>query len=869
MNGGVKAMIQQWKGWGLLVGVVGAIATLGQPLTAQASTETVDEWMSGRVDESEQPTLASTPLPIHPFTHPATTVEEWMTQIAQATVQITGVRLETTEAGLQVVLETAAGELAAPTTRSLGNALIVDIPNAVLALPEGNEFFQASPTEGIALVTATNLSGNTVQVAITGTDAAPTATVSAAAQGLTLSVVPGVGVADGPAEEAIQVVVTGDRDDGYNPSSATTATRTDTPLRDIPQSIQVIPQAVLQDQRALRLDDALRNTAGITASGERAGDTETFTIRGFESTTILRDGFRQGTFTGLQETANLERIEILRGPSSVLYGAAEPGGVINLVTEKPLSEPFYELEALAGSYGFVEPRIDFSGPLTEDGRVLYRLNALYRRSDGFRNFDQEFSRFFIAPVLSWQLSDRTNLTVDFEYLDNIQPYDRGLVALNGRVVDVPRDRIFHEPDDFIETDEFRTGYQFEHQLSDDWTLRNTFRYTHSDLFLRAVDLNGANRATLEVNRSFRNFNISEEAYDAQASVVGNVSTGSIEHELLAGVDFRRRYEDLDLRQAFAFNSPFAPPPISIFNPQYGYSGPPNEDVPVIFDGQTQTQQWGFYLQDLIELSDNLKLLLSGRYDIVDQTSFSDGSSTQQNQGAFSPRVGIVYQPIQPVSLYGSFSRSFSPSFAIAANGSILEPERGTQFEIGAKADLLGDRLTATLAFYNLTRSNVPVTDPNNSAFSVALGEQRSRGVEANITGEILPGWNVITSYAYTDAEVIEAFGGIPAGGRPANVPKHSASLWSTYEIQSGDLQGLGFGLGVFFVGDRFSDTANTIALDSYLRTDAALYYRRSNWDLALNVKNVFNVNYVRSGLGNSQLTPGDPFTVVGSVSVRF
>ncbi|WP_439566413.1 TonB-dependent siderophore receptor, partial [Gloeocapsopsis crepidinum] len=764
---------------------------------------------------------------------------------------------------LDIIVDAGGRPFPAATSSVLGNAIVIDIPDVTLTLPT-KEFQSVNPAEGIALITVTSQATG-IRMTITGSESPPTVDLTVA-QGLVVSVMPQI--ASEPLQEEIQIVVTGEQEGSrYFATDATTATRTETPLRDIPQSIQVIPQTVLEDQQVLRLDEAVRNTAGVIAGNQRAGDTETFTIRGFNNSAILRDGFRQFTFGGIQETANLEQIEILRGSASILYGAAEPGGVINLVTKQPLSEPFYEIEGLVGSYGLIEPRIDLSGPLTADGNLLYRLNALYRRADSFRDFDQEFERYFIAPTVSWQISDQTNLTVELEYLDNTQPYDRGLAVLNGEVVDVPYSRIFHEPDDFIQTDEFRMGYQLEHRFSDHWSIRHAFRYANTDLFLRAVDLDSVDAETEQINRSFRNFNIYEEAYDAQANVVGNFSTGSLEHELLAGIDFRRRYEDLDLKQAF--DPPLAPPAISIFNPEYGYSRPDAADVPVLFNGQTQIEQWGFYLQDLIAVTDNVKLLLGGRYDVVDQTSFSDDTADQQNQGAFSPRVGIVYQPIEPLSFYASFSQSFSPNFALAADGALLAPERGTQFEIGAKAELFDNRLIATLALYNLTKSNVAVSDPNNSSFSVALGEQRSRGVELNVIGEILAGWNAIASYSYIDAEITESFDDIPEGGRPPNVPQHSASLWTTYEIQSGDLQGLGFGLGLFFVGDRFSNEANTINLDRYLRTDAAIYYQRDNWNLALNFKNIFNVEYIRSGLGELQINPGEPFTVIGSVRVQF
>jgi iron complex outermembrane receptor protein len=673
-------------------------------------------------------------------------------------------------------------------------------------------------------------------------------------------------------QEEIELVVTAEQEEDYQVDRATTATRTDTPLRDIPQSIQVVPEQVIEDQRAIRLNEALRNVSGVTLGNTRGNDTETFSVRGFEDATILRDGIRQFTFGGLQETANLERVEVLKGPASILYGSAEPGGLINLVTKEPLSEPFFQVEAFVGNRDFIEPRLDISGPLNSDRTLLYRLNTLYRRSDSFRDFDQELERFFIAPVVTWLISDRTELTVELEYLDNILPYDRGIVAIGDEVADIPFDRIFHEPDDFIETEEFKAGYQFEHRFNDNWTLRNIFRYSNTDLFLRAAELGGVDEGRLVVTRSTRVFDIFEEAYDVQANLVGEFATGSVEHELLVGFDFRHSSQDLDLKQAFS--SPLAPPPISIFDPVFGFSLPDSEDVPQLFDGESQLEQWGFYLQDLISLTDNFKVLLSGRYDIADQeatirpTDFFDGSSPSQSDDAFSPRVGIVYQPTEQLSLYASFSRSFQPN-DITFGGNLPEPERGTQYEIGAKAEFLDGRLSATLALYDLTKTNVSVSDPDNPGFSIALGEQQNQGIELDIIGEILPVWNIIASYSHIDAEVTEGFFGIPEGGKPPNVAENTASFWTTYEIQRGNLQGLGFGFGLFFVGERFGDFDNSFEFDDYLRTDAAIFYRRNNWSAALNFKNLFDIDYIESGIGRAQIKPGEPFTVIGSISVQF
>jgi iron complex outermembrane receptor protein len=798
---------------------------------------------------------------------PSAQLERETSAIAQNAeiVEITEIELVRTEEGIEILLVTESGRLPVPVTETAGNTLIIEIPNAGLNLAGETSFESLDPIVGISAIEAVTLPEQTVRLEIIGTETAPMAETRSDEQGLQFKI-------SATEEEAIELIVTAEAQDNYFIPNASTATRTETPLRDIPQSIQVIPEEVIEDQRAIRLNEVLRNVSGVTAGNTRANDTETFTVRGFPDATILRDGIRQFTFGGLQETANLEQVEVLKGPASVVYGATEPGGVINVVTEKPLSEPFYEVEGIVGSYGFLEPRIDLSGPLNTEGTLLYRLNTLYREWDDFRNFDQDHERFFVAPVLAWSISDQTDLTLELEVLENTQPYDRGVVAVGEEVADIPFDRIFHEPDDFVEIDELRTGYRLEHEFNENWKFRNLFRYSNIDLFLRAAELDSVDEDLGVVNRSTRQFDIDEEAYDFQGNLVGEFNTGTVEHQLLLGFDFRRSSQDLDLKQAFA--PPLAPPPISLFNPVYGFSLPNSEEIPVLFDGQSQLEQWGFYLQDLVSFTDNFKLLLSGRYDIADQeaiirpTDFFDASSPTQSDDAFSPRLGVVYQPTEQVSLYASFSRSFQPN-DITFGGNLPEPERGTQYEIGAKTEFFDGRLSATLALYDLTKTNVSVADPNNPGFSIALGEQQNQGIELDIVGEILPGWNIIASYSHIDAEVTEGFSGIPAGGRPANVAENTASFWTTYEIGQGNLQGLGFGIGWFFVGERFGDFGNTFTLDDYVRTDATIFYRQDNWNAALNFKNLFDIDYIESSIGRVQINPGEPFTVMGSFSVEF
>ncbi|NEQ20894.1 MAG: TonB-dependent siderophore receptor [Microcoleus sp. SIO2G3] len=808
----------------------------------------------------------------------ATTVDEWLTQIAQAEiVEITNIQLEETADGFMLRLE-SIGELVASEPLITGNAAIANIPNAVLRLPDGDEFFASNPTEGIALINVTNLPNNQVQIAITGTDAPPLVNISTEPTGFIISATPGDPTAQTPDDDSIQIVVTGEQDDDYFVPNATTATRTETPVLEIPGAIQVVPREVIEDQQATELRDVLRNLSGVTPSGSNANSATEFTIRGFQNAPILRDGFRQSPFNrGTPQLADLERVEVLRGPASILYGAVEPGGVINLVSKQPLFEPFYEAQLQVGNREFFRPRIDISGPLTADRDLRYRLNLAYESSEPFQDFEQGFEEFLAAPVIAWSPSEQTDLTLRLQYFENQAPTDNGLVAFGDSVVDVPFDTITSSPDDpGIQESNLVVGYDFEHRFSENWRLRNAFRFSdfESDLKLRNPFF--IDETTGILGRVPVRLVVDTQIYSLQTNIIGEFATGSIDHTLLFGVDLDRT-EDVQFAQAGSFDSPF---PLNIFDPDY--DADPDfdfEELPFLSNfgfAETQIDRLGIYLQDQINLLDNLILVAGLRYDTIEQTTaplldFDEtGPEITQNDDAVTPRVGIVYQPIPNVSLYGSYSQSFTPSLSTTASGDPLEPERGEGFEVGVKSELLDGDLLATLAYFNITRRNVATADPNNPFGSVATGKQRSQGIELDATGEILPGWKIFASYAYINAEVAED-NTIPEGNRLFNVPEHSVSLWTTYEIQQGSFQGLGFGLGLNYVGERQGDLANSFQVDDYLLTNAAIFYRRNNWRFALNVENLFDIDYIEAtdDLRRAGIEPGDPFTIIGSVSVQF
>jgi iron complex outermembrane recepter protein len=501
--------------------------------------------------------------------------------------------------------------------------------------------------------------------------------------------------------------------------------------------------------------------------------------------------------------------------------------------------------------------------------LRYRLNAAYERSDGFRDYKQDTERFFIAPSLEWKISKNTSILFEMEYLSDVRPYDDGLVAIGRGVADVPRDRRFQNDNSIIENRNIRLGYQLEHRFNDNWKLRNGFSYTaNKSLDFRLTNWFIEDSGTLD--RRWRSNDDYFESYELQANIEGKFTTGKIKHQILFGFDYGSSWTAGTQRRL--------PGDPSFFNNIFERDLPnvPRPDLSdmtnLARDGFRQTQTIGIYLQDQIKPLDNLILLLGGRVDIVDQDSGSFGDTSQQKDAAFSPRLGLVYQPTKEISLYASYSRSFSPNiFGIARDGSFLKPEQGTQYEVGVRGEFFENRLAVNFAAYHLTKTNVATVDPQDQNFSIAAGKVRSQGLELDVVGRILPGWNIIASAGLNDTEITESSDEfLPVGKRLSNVPYTTASLWTTYEVQAGKLRGLGFGVGLFHVGERQGDTADTFRVPGYLRTDAALFYRRTNWRLGVNVQNLFNINYVESAAGfREAMYPGEPLTVIGSVTVNF
>jgi iron complex outermembrane recepter protein len=793
----------------------------------------------------------------------------------QTLTRVTGVEVKQTAKGLELILKTAAGsEKLVPLSLSEGNDLVIDILDATLAFSIRNGVTEINPAPGIRSVALTKVDDSSIRLTITGEKQAPSAEVVPGRDNLVLSVTPEGTTAEQEPDEEIEVIATGQaEDDDYNVDEADTATRTDTPIQDVPQSIQVIPQQVIEDQQANNITEALRNAPGAVPVNPPRSQFNIPNIRGLSGSAtndiFRRNGLRDGSGTSnTGDTANVERIEVLKGPASVLYGQGSPGGVVNIVTKQPLSNPFYAVEGSISNYNFYRGAFDVSGPLDEQKNVLYRLNFSAESAGSFVDF-YDRDRYLVNPVIAWQIGDNTELTFEYEYRNVQLPNDFGLPAV-GTILDnpngdIPVERFIGEPDieERRDIQSHRFGYNLEHRFSENWRIRNAFDAvlrTENSITISPSEL-GEDERTLERDYfdSRNGFDINTFTLDTYT--VGKFTTGIIEHELVAGIELSRD------ETIFADNFGGSIDPIDLFDPQYGLGtlGEPE----FFFDQEEIKDGLGIYLQDQITLSDKFIVLLGGRFDILSTKAedfVEDTVDFQQNEG-FSPRVGLVYKPIEDISLYASYSRSLTQSVGTAFDGGIFEPERGTQYEIGVKGDI-SDLVSATLALYDLTRTNVTTEDPDDPNFEIQTGEQNSQGIELSVAGEISPGWNVTAGYAYTDAVITED-NLFEEGNRLNNSPENAVSLWTTYKLQKGSLEGLGFGAGIFFVGERQGDLDNSFQLPSYTRTDAAIFYERGKIKTAINFRNLFDIDYFETAEDDLRVYPGDPFTVVGSVSFEF
>ncbi|WP_432723515.1 TonB-dependent siderophore receptor [Jeongeupia wiesaeckerbachi] len=631
---------------------------------------------------------------------------------------------------------------------------------------------------------------------------------------------------------------------GYVAKRSRTGSKTDSPLVEIPQSVTVITKEQLQDQAVSGIDQSLRYSAGVVG-GAYGSDARSdwMLVRGFTPAFFL-DGMTlpNGGWTSQTrvEPYGLERVEVLKGPSSVLYGQLPPGGMVNMVSKRPTDAPMGEVGVEFGSFNHKQATVDLSGPLNNEGTWLYRLTAL--ASDGDTNIDHgEDKRYFFAPSLTWKPDADTSLTFLARYQKSESGNPGGFLPAQGTVLANPNGTISPSFDpgepgyDRYDKEMKSIGYEFAHVVNDTWTVRQNLRFAETEVLHDMVGANGLQADLSTLNRYVYTPHDNTRMFSVDNQAEARFNTGALQHVVLAGLDYRKAND----RATSGYG---AAPAIDVFNPQYG------ADIvtPANSSDVTQKQsQLGLYLQDQMKL-DRWVLTLSGRQDWVDTDVHDNlsGKNSTQNDQAFTGRAGLNYVFDSGFAPYLSYSTSFQPTLERSFAGESFKPTTGEQYEAGIKYQPTGTNHLITAAVYDTTQENALTVDPDHAFYSVQQGEIRVRGFEFESKFNIRPGFNVMASYTYSDSEVTKSNDPLALGKQVALLPKHQASLWGDYTLQGGALHGVGFGAGVRYVGSSYGDAANQWQSDAYTLIDLSVHYDIKDWRLQLFVSNLTDKEYV-------------------------
>jgi iron complex outermembrane receptor protein len=653
----------------------------------------------------------------------------------------------------------------------------------------------------------------------------------------------------------------------YTTTNIHSATWTGVPIDKTPVTAQVIPRQVIEDQASDRIKDVVRNVAGVSQvkTEGRGIQFEEYNIRGFSQRAMLA-GFTLYAMPVIN-LAGVEQVEVLKGPSSSLYGAIEPGGMVNIIPKLPQFESRTTIYGEIGSYNHYRSGIDSTGPI--DSNTAYRVVCDYENSDSYRNYLNK-EAFFCAPSLTWIMPDQTRITAWMWYQHLDRPVDNGITFdSTGHPIGKASQNFASSSDNSQSIDDITSCLQLEHPVNNDFTVYLRYLYHYFDGQYDAIRLQSktANKLTPYYdNSSFHN-----DEHDILDYAVWRFDLGPTEHHLLFGTEVSASdYHYYKLTDNTL--SPF-----SIYNPVYP-TGPYHPTAGSI-DQITLTKVAAGYVQDQVDLlDDKMHLLAGGRSDYVDRFNRStDNSRYSAYDMGYSGRGGAMYDLTEWMSPYTTISRSFNPTTGATVTGDMVDPTTGVQYEGGTKFKFFQKKLQITTAAFQTTKDDVAVKDEVNSTSTKTYymngGKMRSEGAEVSALGQITKEWQVVGSYAYTDTRVIQS-SSLPVGASLVNVPLNSGSLWLKYTLQDGPLNGLGAGVGCFAEGESEGDNNNTFELPGYVRWDTGVWYSRKVYrncmfKIQCNVLNVFDKEYYESSSGTASVQPGTPRYFVTRASLTF
>jgi iron complex outermembrane recepter protein len=691
--------------------------------------------------------------------------------------------------------------------------------------------------------------------------------------------------------------------EGYVVTNSAAATKTDTPIKETPAAIIVIPRQVIQDQQITQLTDALENVSGVRSNNNEI-EGYNFKIRGFQSLVIFRNGLALGdTGSATFDTANIERIEVLKGPASILYGRIEPGGLINFVTKQPLDRERFVLQQQFGSYDHYRTEWDLNAPVKEMPGLAYRVTGSYQNNRSFRPF-QGGERLLVAPVVSYKPSAWTEFTLDTQFLGLKAQSDAGIPAsgpFGPLPAAIPLSRSFQEPNDPRDpAANYNINYSFRQNLDENWKFTNKFLYSESWISKNNIINAGVEADGITYDRITNSQDHHARAISTNLNLEGKFTTLGAKHDFLFGLDYLNSYYDYYLGLGSTVY------PINLYSPLYGtVPSAAYWDAAIgstaKFHNSVLTRQKGLYAQDHVTVFDRLHVLMGARYDVAgvvagqsasfggDYSASKEASITdrlrarERNDTGWSPRAGLVFDFTPELSGYASYSRSFGVNNGLSAAGETFPAQKALQWETGLKVQAFTG-LTATLAIFQITKSNILIQDFTSVGAQKIGGLQRSRGVELDVIGRLTDRLSLVANYAYIDAKVIadnprdplNPFGSGLYGNHLDNVPHHSGKIFATYDFGENGL-GWRLGGGVTASTHAWADVWNTVLQPGWARLDAMASYTTllegHKITAQLNLHNMNNARYYEGADNFFQPGPvppppllaAKPFTAVGTI----
>ena len=702
-----------------------------------------------------------------------------------------------------------------------------------------------------------------------------------------------------------EVVVT-----AKNNPSKSSVNRAGIKEKDLPQAVQVIGTEIIQQQQSVRLSDVVKNANGVYVGSARGGAQESFWSRGYDmsANNMFKNGFRFNSGS-IPEVSSLEKVEILKGSAALLYGNVAPGGIMNMVTKTPNFKTGGEFTMQAGSYNFYKPSADVYGAFNNS--IAYRFNGSYENSESFRDYVTK-ERYYVNPSLLFKVSDKTEITLQADYLSDDWTPDFGTGSIGKEIADVPRNAYLGAKWSNGNTKQATASILVNHEFNKNWKLHfnSSFQdYDRESIGTERIQPNTDGSG--DWNRPYGRNKAVEQILANQISLQGNFKTGKIKHQLFTGIDTEISYADA---YTFRFFNPAVLDgngdpvtvttygnPVNIFDPALydaTYDGPimPSEVTRIV---KTETTRLGVYAQDLISFSDKFKALLGIRYsyqeakpETHDKVNNTITEEKIRNDRAFSPKVGLIYQPTKSITLFSSYSNSFTPNTGIDINNEALEPSIIDQIEAGIKNEFWKGKLTTNVTLYQIVNSNLVQTaefdangnintNPNLKALS---GETTSKGIELDITYKPIDDFNIMAGYSYNDMRYTETTGltgSFIEGDRLVRTPQHTANLSFFYTVPTGMFKNVSVGAIGNYIGDRFGGWNNQvdptrpngiwdreIPVNGYTTIDVSLGYNWKQFSLLCKLSNITNeLNYTLHE--NYSVNPIAPRQILTSLRYKF